>query len=314
MEKEYNYSLALLKILCCFDVIMRHFYRASSHFYYIDLLTLLAVPCFIIISFFFSAELIMNGNITKLRKRIIRLIMPMWLWGIFYFTIADNVGIKDLLWQLSLGREINGVLWFLSVQIIITILLFIFYHLHISHNKINLFMGVVLIICFVLQYTGINYYLFANTIVQINGSIGRIIEILPYAIIGILFFQHKELLNKINLKHTPIICSIICISTYITPPPHTNKCLGMGYQGVKIFIIALLIFILFYSLKIKKNIIIKIISNYTLGIYCAHIYVGNRLTERNLFGHGLLLCFIIFLLSLLISISISKIDSKNLVD
>ena len=82
--------------------------------------------------------------------------MPMWLWGIFYFTIADNVGIKDLLWQLSLGREINGVLWFLSVQIIITILLFIFYHLHISHNKINLFMGVVLIICFVLQYEEMN--------------------------------------------------------------------------------------------------------------------------------------------------------------
>lgn len=79
MIREYNYNLALLKILCCFDVILRHFYPKDK--YYIDLMTLLAVPLFIIISFFFTTKLIISGSKKELMSRVVRLIVPMWIWG-----------------------------------------------------------------------------------------------------------------------------------------------------------------------------------------------------------------------------------------
>ena len=307
MEKEFYYNLALLKILCSFDVILRHFYHNDS--YYINLLTLLAVPCFVITSFFLSAELIKSGDKKKLGKRMIRLIVPMEIWGGFYWFTSDNVGAKDLVWQLTLGRGINSVFWFFSVQIIITVFLYILCHVSDKWGGTDTVMLLVLVLCFFLQYSEINYNLFVDKIDQINGSIGRVVEILPYAIVGIYFAEHKWILDKIKATYIPVVCLIGCIVAMI----HIPHCLGMAYQGVKLFVLAILIFILFYAIKIKYNVVIRKMSNYTLGIFCVHVCIGNRLAKLNDNNHNLLLCVAIFIVSLILSFMISKINGKKIV-
>lgn len=167
-------------------------------------------------------------------------------------------------------------------------------------------MIVLLIICFVLQYSKINYNLFVNTVSQVNGSIGRGVEILPYAISGMFLYKHKEALNR--LKHVPVFCLIfICIILYIKLP----NCLGMGYQGITLFVVALLIFVMFYSLRIKENRLLKILSTYTFGVYCVHMYIGKLLVSLGVIKNYLILCLVVYILSLFCCIAILKLAVKR---
>lgn len=67
-DKEYNYGLALLRILMCFEVILCHFYNGggSRFLFLFDVLKNYAVPVFMMMSFLLTAKIFL----TKIRFRL----------------------------------------------------------------------------------------------------------------------------------------------------------------------------------------------------------------------------------------------------
>lgn len=78
MDNRYNYGIALLKILCSFLVIMCHFEYSEENLQYIKTL---AVPCFMMISFYLQGFKLFEGDRGYCIKRLKRQIIPFWFWG-----------------------------------------------------------------------------------------------------------------------------------------------------------------------------------------------------------------------------------------
>lgn len=145
--------------------------------------------------------------------------------------------------------------------------------------------------------------------------LGRLMEMLPYACCGLLLAE-----SYILKKYTGNVLFIFFISVLLLFFKSHSLLLskGFGYQGLSQFINALLIFSLFYlgnleKLNIRLKRIILYLSNYSFGIYCIHyiIVIIGRNSDITLFApRSNMRALLIYFLSLLISILISKIPSK----
>ena len=77
-KKEFNYGLALLRTLMCFEVVLCHFWDSDDPKFLMpfSLLRGLAVPVFMFLSFFLTEHTFLEYNKTKAKKRIWRVIYP----------------------------------------------------------------------------------------------------------------------------------------------------------------------------------------------------------------------------------------------
>lgn len=150
--------------------------------------------------------------------------------------------------------------------------------------------------------------------------IGRLIEMVPYAAIGI-FICHYNILNRLQSKKYGIILSSITLihiflnyNAFIDPS-------GYGYAGIYKIVIGTLSLLLFYYLpfEILPSIIQKIIieiSKYTMGIYFIHRMIGTIVYNSKLCSYlrmrkgSIHDCIIIFIISLIISWIFNKIPLK----
>lgn len=132
-KKEFNYGLALLRALMCFEVVLCHFWTSDVPKYLksFSMLRGLAVPIFMFLSFFLTEHTFLNYNKIKAKKRIWRVIYPQIGWALIYwlgYTIGQlkiNFGVTfcDLLWQMFTGHSprLNASMWFQTVLIVLTI-------------------------------------------------------------------------------------------------------------------------------------------------------------------------------------------------
>ena len=179
---------------------------------------------------------------------------------------------------------------------------------------------ILVLISYILQYSGINYYLskkYLNTYAKL--SFGRFIEALPNAITGYTFAYLKiiNILKKYRLKVIFFSLSILII---ISKYNIFENLKNFKYGGLRLNIAASCIFILFSLLpfeNIKNNISIKLIkyfTRFTGGVYYMHYLVGKsylikiilKSLKDTIFG-----CMIIYLLCYSISYFGIKIFGKN---
>lgn len=291
-KKKFNIFISILRMYLSFSVVTCHlFYPNKNNFinkYIIKLLiSSIHVPIFYIMSFYLCYNLFLTKNIKKLKERFERLIIPFFIWplvilifnNIFNFTL--NLKLKnsfnDLIIQYITGCNIQVVLWFQYNLIFSTLLMII---IEFSFYKIVRFILInILITAFFFQYSNYNFIIFSRYKYSIKYSFGRFFEIISYCITGYFLssFNIMKYLKIYNLKSIYLLLlKIILFSKYHI----LNNPQGFGYQGIKLYIISVNIFIIFNLLPSKKikNIflikIIKIITKYTSIVYYLHIPIS----------------------------------------
>lgn len=192
--KELNYGIALLKTWMCFEVILCHFDSEVTVRAY-DILRLskgLAVPCFMIISFYYMAKTDI-GDCESVKMRLKRLLVPHIGWSLiyflYYFVIAVITGgsifklVAKLILQIGFGHTLNTTMWFQVDLILITMIFIIIIRSKLPLQKISIVLGIVALL---VQYSGLNYMVFSHFPFVVSYPLGRLAEVIPCSVIGYL--------------------------------------------------------------------------------------------------------------------------------
>ena len=244
-------------------------------------------------SFYFCYNLFEMRKIKKIKERFERLIIPFLVWP-FIILILNNLfnytlnlklksSFNDLILQLLTGTNFLYILWFQYDLIFITLLMIIIEFLFTKNAKfifINL-----LIFAFFFQYSNYNHLIFSEYEFSKRYSLGRIFEITPYCITGYFLASLNYIKYCKNFSRYKYIYLLSLFIIIILKYNILNISQGFGYQGIKLYIISINIFIIFTLLPSEKvkNLffikIIKIITNNTSVIYYLHlpisIYLNN---------------------------------------
>lgn len=309
------YGLLILKVFLAFDVINSHCFKSNStknkYILYLLRSQKLHVPSFIIMSFFFTHNTLISLDSNKIYKRFERLLVPYLGFPLILF-IKNNtlnyftkyylqIPIKILLLQIILGDapKIPLHFWFLFDLIATTIIFLII--IMIFKNNYIFILQLLMLFSYFLQYSTINMKLFYKLKKQV--SLGRENEFIPFAVTGFILFE-TDIINKLNKYkfHAFIISFIIFVLTgYYEFFSYFN---GITYHGIKLNIRSICLIFLFSLFSIEetkyKYLIkfIKIITNYTGGIYYLHrivqydfILIFNDIKVGNFFGLCLIYLF-----------------------
>ena len=269
-EKKINLLVAMLKIIACYAVVSIHFGETLP-------CAGLAVPIFMFLSFYFTS---LNGG-GGLPRRIKRLGLPFLFWGIVPFLVhcvfARRIDWMSLFSQLTAGAPENHPLYFLMLMMLYSILVFPVAKLPSRIENVSLV--VLALLCFVLQYSGLNARIW-NALPRWHELLcGRFFELLPAALFG-RFVRNCR--NRFN-DRTWVLCGIITILVFgvalwfhldISP-------LGYDYQGVPNLLatvgICILCIVIGEHLKFHERIVglVMSLSGATAGIYYMHQFVGH---------------------------------------
>lgn len=315
----------------CFEVILCHFYNGggSRFLFLFDVLKNYAVPVFMMMSFLLTAKIFLTKNPLSFKKRIYRLTVPLLGWGVIYLlfylgiqvvtgiNISQSKTITDYIRTALTGHA----MWY---QIDLIVLSFVFFMIFYVFKKR---IGIVLINCLLvvslyLQYSGINYEIF-NECQQYKYILGRLCEMLPYAVIGFdlayfSVYQKAEKYRTIIMAGALIGCvlilNIILPIGFLFRGP--SRVPGFGYAGGIGIIFSILMIAIAYLIPqrwfvepIKKS--ISFLSPYTLGIYCMHYLIGDLMT-LTVKEPSFLMCIFIFVICYVISIIINYIPIKSI--
>lgn len=330
LSKSYNYGFAVLKMWMCFEVVLCHFWHQENYSVFLHpfrTLTLTAVPVFALISFCLTAPSFFSVNCGVFRKRMVRLCLPQIVWSIIYWTVYAAAGIvsgcDEFLWQLFTGHSdaLNATMWYQVVIILITVLFFAIGYP--SKGKKTLAATTAIgIAALIFQYSGLNHLLFSGLRYELRYPLGRFWEMLPFASLGLILADKNipERLKKHPLCTIVCACAMLALSfTGIIPTPG-----GFDYSGLNPIlrafgIISVACIIPFEKTPAIIQKIIRLITRYTLGIYCMHRLVEKLLgisgitawlQNFNIAGNSFAFCIIIYVISYMISASIAAIPVK----
>jgi fucose 4-O-acetylase-like acetyltransferase len=326
-KKDKNYGIAILRVLLAYMVVIDHFYNSKRKKKFLHILYY-HIPTFFLLSFYFTYNTLTKFNITKIKLRFERLVIPYFCWSVIawiinniYFYILDKKCSHSL--YAFLHNILNGhifilALWFQNILIlttlVITIIVFFF------KNEFLLIFQILMIVSYKFQYSGDNYYFFKKYFrANYYNTYGRFFETLPNSITG-FFLAAFCIPNKMQTyKIRTVIISIIVLGI-ISSNKFENDLKTFKYGGIRLNIASICIFLIFYlslnSVYINKKIIkiIDISTNYTAGIYFIHYLIGkgyimNFLLSKKLktfFG-----CFIIYIFSFVTCILLDKLIGKT---
>ena len=279
-------------------------------------------------SFLLTAKIFLTKNPPSFKKRIYRLTVPLLGWGViyllFYLGIQVVTGIN--IYQSKtitdyIRTSLTGhAMWY---QIDLIVLSFVFFMIfYVFKKRIGIvFINCLLVVSLCLQYSGINYEIF-NECQQYKYILGRLCEMLPYAIIGLdlAYFsvhqkaeKHRIAVIVCSLVGSVLILNIILpIGVFFRGPSNVP---GFGYAGGIGIVFSLLMIVgaylipqSWFSKSMKRC--ISFLSPFTLGIYCIHYLIGQLITLKTE-ETSFLMCIFIFVICYLISILISYIPIKG---
>ena len=90
---EYNIGFCFLRIWMSFEVILVHFWYVPSidyvpwYLFPFAYMRMLAVPLFMMLSFFLLERTFIARDCNKFKKRIVRLLVPHIGWAVIYFFV-----------------------------------------------------------------------------------------------------------------------------------------------------------------------------------------------------------------------------------
>ena len=294
--KSFHYGLALLKSYLAFLVIVTHqFSRKTTKNLLILRLTndtSYHVPCFFILSFYFSFKNFLLLKKDKIINRFIRLLIPYIGWPFIILLINKIYNIKlekklpdtyeVLKSQLIWGTEYIGQFWFLWNLIVST--LFFVIIMFIFRKIFQFILILVLILFYYYQYSGNNLVKNLNLKKNDIFTFGRMFEMIPFGVTG-LTLGHYDIINKLHeFKFQTFILSLLIYNFIHCYKVFTNI-KGFYYQGIGLNIKAIciiFIFSLFPSDRIKNKYLIKILdllTHYSAGPFYLHLSIKAYLLD-----------------------------------
>lgn len=295
-RNQLNLGIQLLRAILSFWVICYHCYRTNNEIIKNIIQKCFHVPTFILISFFFIYKNLDKRNITKIKQRNERLLIPYIIWPIMIWLVNNllfaffkssrynrYLSFYYLIVQLITGCKYIGRFWFHFNLIFTTNFFFIISLIFKKHFLFIIqFLG---LISYGIQYLDYNYhYYFSNYKCSIAHSFGYLPETIPLAAAGLTFGAINIIENlKMNANKMIIFSAIILY--YLFRFEIFVDIKGFAYRGViKIFGSTFLF--LFFSLlpinniKNKKLILlIRQLTSYTLGVYIIHGIVQGYLNK-----------------------------------
>ena len=321
-KKNYDINLALLRIYLSILVVNSHCLNIQNikNKYLLKLLkNRLHVPIFFIISFYYCKNLFISKNITKIRQRFERLLIPYFSWPIIIWILNNLINyfykrkiinsFNDLIIQLLAGHCFMTVLWFQYNLIFITLLMIIIQLLFKQNTTlilINLWN-----ISYFLQFSDLNYKNFSKYNFYIKYTFGRFFEILPYCITGFIL-SYIRLIDTLKKIRKQTIFIIISNFIFFIKSNIVIRVNGFMYQGINLYIASVSLFIVISLIPLHTNKnntaiikIIKMLSNLTSGIYYLHVPIKNYLNNYILLikNKTFLGCIIIIIFCYFISIT-----------
>lgn len=296
--KINNLGLQLLKMILCFWVVLIHTIQISNKILYkLLFIRKFHVPTFFLMSFFFVSKSITERNIPKIKSRFERLFIPylflpliIWIVNnvIYIFYKFNRFGriltIKDLFIQYLIGHSFHRIFWFQFNLIFITLIFFILSFLF--KKRIIFILHLSIIISYLLQYSGYNTKLFMEYNYLIKFPLENIVEVFPCCVYGFFFgfFNIIKIMNNNQFKI--IFFSIIYIYFLFYFDIFIE--IKVYYGGLLNNIGSIFLFICFSLIPFKINksncalLFIKLISNYTGGIYYFHKILLDNIKSSNI--------------------------------
>lgn len=293
---KINYGFSLLKMLLAFEVLLGHFanwkqYDTILMWPFRELVSL-AVPCFVILSFYLMARSFLSRDEGKFRTRLIRLLIPQVGWAVIYYVIyllldlflhtGITDGPQDLFWQTLTGhsRNLNPSMWY-QVDVIVISIIFYYIFKYLDDRKGYLALIGLMVFSYFMQLSGINKALFGGLEFELKYPLGRILEMIPFAVIGfsLKYFDILEKLKKYRYLIMPL-CLIVAFIGFNIPWPTYDD---FGFSGfAKPYLALCIVPFAFmcpfeYLPLVLKKFILKI-TDYSLGIYCIHRLINMLLT------------------------------------
>lgn len=307
MKRDYNYGVALLRILLCVLVVVFHTLHWNEYDSWIFKLlykwSFVPVPVFMMTSFYFlNLPNTLHSN-RLIQDRLHRLLLPNMIWAIVYFLVyfcLDSFlggsylhGPFDLLWQFLFGHVYNKTLWFQIDLVVLTFIFFVFFYFS---NQIGMVISSVLsIFCLVLQFMDLHHCVitsinwpslvfnhYFNPSYVIN-PLGRLFEMFPYCAIG-TFLSSQSIVLKNLKKYKFLFLILILLFTISTLFFRSNiDCpLGFSYSGIFLIIMSLNTFLFFFAIPNTVFLnntkpYIRFLSERTMGVYFIHRLVDSLL-------------------------------------
>lgn len=277
-NKKINYSFELLRLILCFWVVLHHFCKNVN-----KIKGRFHVPTFMIMSFYFHYNTLKAKNISKLKQRFQRILIPYIVWAIFIFILNNilselygfilkkkNLELKDLVLQLIFGSHFHLVFYYQFNLIFLTLLFNIISFLF--NNYLIFVFQILLIAAYIFQYSQWNVFIFIKYFSVIRYSLGLIIELLPFAVIGatLCYLNIVRMLKQFKVVVTFFIGIIIFLILEFNIFVIIR---GFLYPGLLLNIGGICIFILFslFSFQNRKLLyLLKIITKFTGGVYYIH--------------------------------------------
>ena len=280
-----------IRILFSFLVVCNHFFSHGMGEKWIVPLRTMAVPVFFILAFYFTTNDSMRIPPRACKQRLLRILVPFWFWGIVFapiyvagFVFSHKEGFWDALrkvvLQLAFGYVYNFPLWFLFALAILTAGWFALRRLAPFRRYEILtalcFAGVALFF----QYVGWNRFIFGSLDWHVRFPLGRLVECIPFAAVGIVFSKTSFPDNLRRSRFLPLHLILVALLCW----PYRPGIDGFGYGGIWILLSgsALTLFFLLLPLGWLPECIrtgIEALSRYSLGIYCLHLPVGSVLMK-----------------------------------
>lgn len=328
------YGFEIIRVLMCFGVVLCHFWRTPSRYAivnYLEVLKHVAVPVFMMISFYLVSRTFFDVRLDTVKKRMFRLIWPHVVWAVLYWLIYykfGRVSTSDLFWQIFTGHSprVNATMWFQINMIILSALFFLLFHF-LKTRKAMLAIGFLGVGAIIFLYSGLNNRLFGDMRYELSYSIGRLAEMMPYAVMGVCFAYFN--VKKYFLKHriwsfgAAVALWVLVVWAEKRVPLSVS---GVGYANVYVLLKGLVIFVIGMLLPlhhlpsvVKK--MLDVMTRYTLGIYCMHrlaewalfaMPLGNMLCDILGVGNrSFAICVVLYLVCYLCSALISLIPLKS---
>lgn len=313
--KKFFFGIQILRMILSFLIIVFHFnvsFPVNSQLMKIigDNLDIY-LSTFFFISFYFSYEIFITRNISKIKQRFLRLLIPYIIWPIIFFIYhnlkyccfnQNTIQFKYLIYQLIVGNGVYIYFWFqynlIFLSLLFIIIIFIF------KSKYFLFLKLLSIFSYLFLCSVYykNIYIYFNYIIAF--PIGPLSKTYIYSFTG-FYFSSKEILNKIN-QHIKKVILLFILFLFLIIYEKSQQINKPNIECILIVLCSIIIFYIFLMIQFegltnsKYIYFIKQITNYTGGIYYLHPKIINLFISKNVKNKNILMCIIIYILSYLI--------------
>ena len=307
-ESSCNLGVALLKLWLSVEVVMDHFWSPAKYplfgdpgglSWFLGQMRSYAVPCFMLLAFFFAAERFATLSGDWLRKRFVRLVLPCAVWTAVTFAVFSALPSfsdfarptwKDFAYSVcGTNIPLGPHLWFMAVLILLTGLFAAFYRF-VPERVRTAGLWTLLFVAIALDYSGVNYALFKTWHHDFQRPFGRVIPMVPYACLGLMAGLSRTRWSALPVRAKLLLAAAGAAGgAFLLNVPVFVKPVGYSYTGLQQLTVAVGFCTTAFFLPLEKvtgrlQAVLLFLSRYTMGVYLVHILVGRPL-ENFVFAH-----------------------------